>query len=126
MLGTSTWSEEHQPSHNKTTNYDDGYGRDEYYSGREVFWNAEKITGLSVSTSQVESFRLCIIQIQAASIKSRTYFECDGGKVVSYNSELTASSHLVSIVLCALSIFHHACMPGMQNPSSESVFTING
>ena len=90
MLGTSTWFEDRQPSHNETTNYNSNYN-----SGQEMFWNADKLTGLSASTSKVEKLRLCNVLMQTSVPIGYPGYACDG-TAVSYNKELTASSHLVS------------------------------
>ena len=108
----STWFEDRQPSHNETTNYDSNYN-----SGQETFWNADKITSLSASTSKVEKLRLCNVLVQTSVPIGAPGYECNGGTVVSYNNELTASSHLVSRMSGgSSSSMHSMCHAWSNNP----------
>lgn len=123
MLGTSTWFEDNQPFRNDTTNYD---------FGREMFWDANKITGLSASTSKVEHFRLCNVRIQTNAPNGNSLgYDCDG-TVVSYDKQLTASSQLVSSVsgqhparkllyILAVSIMNECSSP----PAETGMFTVH-
>lgn len=99
MLGTSNWFQANQPSRNDSTSYEtfigsQGYGGTNDGYSRKYSWNADKITGLTLSTSIYEKLQLCNLEIQTS--KELMGFDCEGGILSDPYKKLTDSSHLVS------------------------------